>query len=127
MPPSLHTLLYMRYTLEHFDRYATMTLHEERLDGESAAEFKAELLLHSRSGIDVLFVDLSEIDFCDSSGLSALLFAHREMKSAGGAAIFVAVSATLLSYLQLSQLDRVLYIYETREDAMIDLETGDDE
>ncbi len=115
----------MRYTLEHLDRFATMTLHEERLDSDSAAEFKAEILLHSRSGIEILFVDLSEVEFCDSSGLSALLFAHREMKSAGGAAIFVSLSPTLASYVEVSQLDRVLYIYDTREDAMADLEEGD--
>lgn len=116
----------MHYTLEHLESHAVMIIHEERLDGETASEFKAEILLHSRSGMEVLFVDLSEVEFCDSSGLSALLFAHREMKSAGGAAIFVGLSPSLLSYVTLSQLDRVLYLYESKEEALADLE-GEDE
>jgi len=116
----------MRYTLEHLDTHATMVLHEERLDGDAAAEFKAEILLHSRSGIEVLFVDLSEVEYCDSSGLSALLFAHREMKASGGAAIFVSLSPALTSYVQVSQLDRVLYIYDSKDDALSDLEEEDE-
>ena len=116
----------MRYTLEHFDNSATLVLHEDRLDDSVSAEFKSELLLHSRSGIEVLFVDLSEVEFCDSAGLSAMLFAHREMRAASGATIFVGLSERLMSFVALSQLDNVLFIYETREEALADLE-GDDE
>lgn len=117
----------MRYTLDHEDNTATMNLHEERLDATNSPEFKAELLLHTRSGVEVFFIDLSEVQYCDSSGLSALLLAHREMKSAGGAAIFVGLGDRLKSLIEVSQLDRVLYIYETREDAMADLQGSDDD
>lgn len=117
----------MRYTLDHEDNSATLTLHEDRLDVTTSADFKAELLLHTRSGIEILFIDLSEVVYCDSSGLSALLLAHREMKAAGGAAIFVGLSDKLQSFVNLSQLDRVLYIYESREEALADLESDGDE
>lgn len=113
----------MRYTFENDDNTATFILHEERLDAANSPAFKAELLLHTRSGIEVMFIDLSELLYCDSSGLSALLLAHREMKAAGGAAIFVGLGERLQSFIKVSQLDRVLYIYETREDAIADLES----
>ncbi len=116
----------MRYTLDHEDNYATLVLHEARLDATTSPDLKAELLLHSRSGIEVLFIDLSEILFCDSNGLSALLLAHREMKSAGGAAIFLGLSDQMQSLVKLTHLDQHLYIYETREEALADLDNDGD-
>jgi len=116
----------MRYTLDHYDNYSTLVLHESRLDTTTSGDFKAELLLHTRSDIEVLFIDLSEVLFCDSTGLSALLLAHREMKTAGGAAIFIGLGEQMDTLVKLTQLDRVLYIYETREEALADLE-GDEE
>lgn len=117
----------MRYTLDHEDNYATLVLHEARLDPTTSSELKAELLLHSRSGIEILFIDLGEVLFCDSTGLSALLLAHREMKAAGGAAIFFGLGEQMQSLINLTQLDRVLFIYETREEALADLENDEEE
>lgn len=116
----------MRYTLDHYDNYSTLVLHESRLDATTSGDFKAELLLHTRSDIEVLFIDLSEVMFCDSTGLSALLLAHREMKTAGGAAIFIGLGEQMQSLVKITQLDRVLYIYETREEALADLEAEDE-
>jgi anti-anti-sigma factor len=117
----------MRYTLEHEDNTATLVLHEERLDATTSADFKAELLIHTRSGIEILFIDLHEVQFCDSTGLSAMLLAHREMKVAGGAAIFIGLSDRLQSFVKLSQLDRVLYLYDNREEALADLQSDEEE
>jgi anti-sigma B factor antagonist len=116
----------MNYTLDHNDNNATLRLHEERLDAETSAELKAEILIHTISGIEVLFIDFSEVTYCDSSGLSAMLLAHREMKSVNGAAIFIAMPEKLLAFVKLSQLDRVLYIYDTREEALADLENDEE-
>jgi anti-anti-sigma factor len=117
----------MKYTVDHDDSMDTLVLHEERLDATNSADFKGELLLICRSGIEVLFIDLSEVNECDSTGLSAMLLAHREMKAAGGAAIFVGLSERVKSLIELTQLDRVLYIYETREEAMADLQAMDED
>ncbi|MBS1912724.1 MAG: STAS domain-containing protein [Bacteroidetes bacterium] len=116
----------MRYTLDHEDNSATMTVHEERLDITNSSNFKAEVLLHTRSGIEIFFIDLSEVVYCDSTGLGALLLAHREMKAAGGATIFIGLSDRLRSFINVSQLDRVLYIYDTREEALADLQSDDE-
>jgi anti-sigma B factor antagonist len=118
---------HMRYTLEHEDNTATLVLHEERLDVTTSPDFKAELLIHTRSGIEVLFIDLHEVLFCDSTGLSAMLLAHREMKVAGGAAIFIGLAEHLQSLVKLAQLDTVLYIYDSREEAMADLQSENDD
>jgi anti-anti-sigma factor len=117
----------MRYTVDHNDNIDTLILHDERLDASNCADFKGELLVICRSGIEVLFIDLSEVNFCDSTGLSAMLLAHREMKVSGGAAIFIGLSEQVKALVELSRLDRVLYLYDTREEAMADLQATEED
>ena len=116
----------MRYTVDHIDNQATIALHETHLNAENSASLKGELVVLCRSGIDVLFIDMGEVVYCDSSGLSSLLMAHREMKTVGGYSIVVSLSPEVDSLMKLARLDRVLYIYETKEDALADLEASDD-
>src|SRR5688500_4535133 len=115
----------MRYTVDRSDKAATVKLHEDRLDASNSGDLKGELLILCSSGIEVLFMDLSEVNYCDSTGLSALLLAHREMKTAGGYAILVALTDKVCSLIEIAQLDRVLYIYKSREEAVADLEGGE--
>lgn len=117
----------MRYTVDHVDNRATLILHETHLNAENTGDFKGELIVLCRSGIDVLFIDMSEVIHCDSSGISALLMAHREMANAGGYSILFGLSPEVDRLVELARLDRVLYIYPTKEEAIDDLETdGED-
>lgn len=111
----------MRYTVDRSDDHATLRLHEDRIDASNSGDFKGEMLILSSSGIDVLFIDFSEVNYCDSSGLSAMLLVHREMKSAGGYAIFVGLTERIASLIEIARLDRVLYIYGSKEEALADL------
>ena len=112
----------MRYTTDRNDNTATIRLHEDRLDATNSSELKGDLLILCSSGVEVLFLDLSEVNYCDSTGLSALLLAHREMKSNNGYAILVGLSSRVQSLVEIAQLDRVLYIYPSREEALADLQ-----
>lgn len=114
----------MKYTVDRTDSNATLRLHEERLDATNTGDLKGELLILCSSDINVLFVDLSEVNYCDSAGLSALLLAHREMKNQQGYAIFVGLSDRVSSLVEIAQLDRVLYIYPDKEEALADLQGG---
>lgn len=116
----------MRYTVDHIDTRATLMLHETHLNAENTGDFKGELIILCRSGIDVLFIDMSEVIHCDSSGISALLMAHREMSNAGGYSILVGLSPEVEGMIELARLDRVLYIYPTKEDALEDLAPDED-
>ncbi len=117
----------MRYTVDHIDNQATLILHESHLNAENSSSLKGELIVLCRSGIDVLFVDLGEVIYCDSSGLSAMLMAHREMAAAGGYAIYYSLSPEVAGLIELARLDRVLYIYPTKEEALSDLEQADED
>lgn len=58
----------------------TLTLKERKLDSSVSPELKGEFLILCKPKLETLIVDLGEVEFCDSSGLSALLIADRKMK-----------------------------------------------
>ena len=95
------------------------TLKERKLDAAIAAELKAEfLLLCKPKGAKRLVLDLTKVEFCDSSGLSALLIADRAMREHGGAIHLVHVHKKVLDLIKISQLDRVFSIKKSVADAL---------
>jgi len=58
-------------------------------------------------------VDLADVEFCDSSGLSALLIADRKMKEHGGTVQLINVHKKIASLLKISMLDRVFDVQES--------------
>ncbi len=62
-------------------------------------------------------VDLSELDFCDSSGISALIAARNTALAADAAIALVAVPRRLARTFALIGLDRVFPTYPTIEAA----------
>ncbi|MGC8896768.1 MAG: STAS domain-containing protein [Bacteroidota bacterium] len=93
-------------------------LKEQSLDSTIAPELKGEFLLITRTKASQLVIDLSDVRSCDSSGLSALLIAERQMRNHGGVVKLVGVRKTVLSLLKIAQLDRVFQIFPTVSEAL---------
>ncbi|MFN0159574.1 MAG: STAS domain-containing protein [Bacteroidota bacterium] len=90
----------------------TLKLKERKLDSSISPELKGEFLLLCKPKVQMLIVDLADVEFCDSSGLSALLIADRKMKEHGGTVRLVNVHKKVASLLKISMLDRVFDIEE---------------
>ena len=89
------------------------TLKERKLDASVSPELKGEFLLLCKPKVQVLVIDLANVEFCDSSGLSALLIADRKMKEHGGRVKLLHVHKKVMGLLKISMLDRVFDIDET--------------
>lgn len=87
-------------------------LKERRLDSGISPELKGEFLILCRPDTDSLVIDLSDVEFCDSSGLSALLIAERKMREYGGVAKLVGLQKKVHTLIKISHLDRAFDIYE---------------
>ena len=61
-----------------------------------------------------LVVDLSELAFCDSSGITALIAAHHHAVAAGAGMVLVAVPAHTRRLLPMTGLDQM---FDIRDDA----------
>ena len=100
----------MNFEVQHNGASATLKLKQKKLDASIAPELKGEFLLICKPKVESLVIDLAEVDFCDSSGLSALLIADRKMKEHGGTVKLLHVHKKVSSLLKISMLDRVFDI-----------------
>jgi anti-anti-sigma factor len=100
----------MKFDVRKDDSTVTLTLHERKLDSTLASELKAEFLLICTPKVTTLVVDMTAVEFCDSSGLSALLIADRKMKEHDGVVKLRNVHKKVLSLLHISMIDRVFEI-----------------
>ncbi len=118
----------MHFTIEQEDATTVFRLKEARLDSANASQLKAEFLILAQSDVEVLILDLAEVGYVDSAGLSALLLAERQMAAHGGEVRLVGVHENVKSLLGLTQLDRLFPMFDT-VDAALDAEPsfGDDE
>ncbi len=108
----------MKFDVQEKNGKLILSLYEKRLDAKLAPDLKGEFLIICTSAIKELIIDLSEVQFCDSSGLSSLLFAERQMRENGGVVKLVGLTDNVASLIKISQLDRVFSIYTTVDEAM---------
>jgi anti-anti-sigma factor len=103
----------MKFDVHKDGASVTLTVKERKIDASISPELKGEFLLLAKPKVEVLIVDLADVEFCDSSGLSALLIADRKMKEHGGRVRLINVHKKVSALLRISMLDRVFEIEET--------------
>ncbi len=99
------------------------TLNEKRLDANISGLIKGEFTdIIKNQGVRKLIIDLTNVENCDSSGLSSLLVANRLVQAVAGELIIVTPSQKILTLIKITQLDRVLRICETLSSAKEELQ-----
>jgi anti-anti-sigma factor len=112
----------MNFETKRINDITVFKLNEKRLDTNISGLLKGEFtLLLKVEGTNKLIIDLSEVESCDSSGLSALLVANRTLNSTNGSIRLVSPSEKVLTLIKITQLDRVLNICDTVEEAIEEL------
>ena len=86
------------------------------VDLMTAPELKESVYGVLDSGVKELVLDMSELDFIDSSGLGVLVGTLKRVRSAGGSICLVCGRDSVLKVLRLTGLDKVFTIYERLED-----------
>lgn len=86
-----------------------------RLDAVTAPQLKSKLKGLVADGHDQLVVDLTEVPFIDSSGLSALVSGLRAAREAGGTLKLIGLNEQTRTAFRLTQLDRVFEIFPDRD------------
>jgi anti-sigma B factor antagonist len=108
----------MKYTIDKQEKYALLRLHEEKLDSSVAPALKSELITLHAEGVKNIILDLTEVKYTDSSGLSALLVGNRIVQEDGGIFVLTALSEHTTKLIKISQLDSVLNILPKLEEAV---------
>lgn len=91
------------------------------LDIATARDFRTDLFATAESSEGMVVVDLSGVDFIDSTGLGAVIEAHERLRVEHRVLAVVAPAGSSASLiLNLSGLNEGLSIYESREQALAD-------
>jgi anti-sigma B factor antagonist len=90
---------------------------EGRLDAETCNMLKQAFQDQVADGVRYVTVEMSQVTFIDSSGLSALISGLKTLRQAGGGLNLAAVGAQARTALRLTLLDTVLPIFDTVEAA----------
>lgn len=108
----------MKYTIDKQEKYTLLRLHEEKMDSSVAPNLKSEMVTLQAEGARNIILDLTEVKYTDSSGLSALLVGNRIFQEDGGIFILSNLSEHTMKLIKISQLDSVLNILPTVEEAI---------
>ncbi|MFI0241166.1 STAS domain-containing protein [Streptomyces sp. NPDC016845] len=98
-------------------RSAGVVVHAEgELDLHSATDLYTRLgdLLDRRPAV---FLDLSQVTFCDSSGYNALLRLHRRALESGSRFVLVSPHPTVGRLLALTASEGIFDVYDSQDEA----------
>ncbi len=108
----------MKYSVDKQEKYTLLRLNEEKLDSSIAPQLKSEMVTLHAEGVRNIILDLSEVKYTDSSGLSALLVGNRILQEDNGIFVLARLSDHTMKLIKISQLDSVLNILPTVEEGI---------
>ncbi len=108
----------MKFSVDKQEKYTVMTLQEDNLNSLVAPNVKSEFVILRNEGIPNFILNLSEVKFVDSSGLSAILTANRLWKDIGTFVLTGASHPHVKKLIEISRLETVLTIIPTLEESV---------
>ncbi|MDE0115374.1 MAG: STAS domain-containing protein [bacterium] len=108
-------------TVASHGRWEVLTVTGE-IDMATAPRFRQRLLAVISAGAHNVVIDLSGVDFIDSTGLGVLMGAAKRVRSAGGDIRLVMAGSRLGDLVELTRLDRVLDVFGSVSAATSDSE-----
>jgi anti-sigma B factor antagonist len=90
---------------------------ERRIDASSASGLKEKIQECIRAGAKHIVLDLSMVDFIDSSGLGAII-SIRKVLGEGGDLSLAAPKDAVVSLLKLTRMDKIFRLYKEPEAAL---------
>jgi anti-sigma B factor antagonist len=107
----------MRVEKQVEEKYTALKLLEEKLDSRLAPALKSEFITLNAEGCRNILLNLQEVKYVDSSGLSAILTANRLCGAANGVLVICCLSSHVRKLVEISHLNTVLQIVGTEVEA----------
>jgi anti-sigma B factor antagonist len=108
----------MKFTIEKTEKYVLFQLHEEKLTSITAPDLKTELVTLNAEGFNNIILNMSDVKYADSSGLSSILIGNRVCANSGGLFVMCNVTDHVMKLLKISQLDTILTLLNTVEEGI---------
>jgi len=106
------------FKIEKKENYYLIKVLEDKFTAKVAPDLKAELVHLSNRGARNIIIDLSETNYCDSSGLSVILVANRICTEGKGCLVVANPQKAVSKLIEISQLGNVLNITPSLDEAV---------
>lgn len=107
----------MQLDRRNVDNALIVTPLDERLDARVATDFKEQMAELIASGHTKIILDLSRVEFIDSSGLGAIVSSLKRMGGRGDLVV-CGLQDTILTMFRLTRMDRVFQIFDDEQQAV---------
>ncbi|ABG29766.1 anti-sigma factor antagonist [Roseobacter denitrificans] len=97
-----------------------VSVQDTRIDAAVAIEFKDAMRVETDDGPDLVVLDLSRVEFIDSSGLGAIVAAMKHMGKDRKMAL-AGLTPTVERVFTLTRMDSVFSVFPTLEGALAEL------
>jgi anti-sigma B factor antagonist len=104
-------------SIQKNESYTHIKVLNKKLDSLMAPELKSALVLIIENGEKNILLDLSSCTFCDSSGLSALIFGNRLCRKIHGTFVSCGITDRVREMMDLISLDSLLLTADCKEEA----------
>jgi anti-anti-sigma factor len=108
----------MNFIIEKHEKYIVLKLKDDKLNDLISAQLKNKFIEFNNEGIRNIILDLNEVNYCDSSGLSAILTGNKLCKGAIGTFVICGLNINVQRIITISQLDKVLMICPSLQEAI---------
>ena len=107
----------MLSSVGHIDQTRIVHVDASRIDAAMAIQFKEEMRQLTQDAPERVVLDLTQVDFIDSSGLGAIVAA---MKHMGGTSRMdlAGLSPTVSKVFRLTRMDTVFHLFDTLDEAV---------
>lgn len=109
----------MNLTAEDHDGLTLVTVSEMRIDAAVAIQFKEKLRELTQDGDGRVILDMSSVDFLDSSGLGAVVAAMKQLGPTRKLEL-AGLTPTVQKVFRLTRMDTVFPIHDSASKAVSD-------
>lgn len=110
----------MRFDTRTEERLRIVSVQDPRIDAAVAIEFKDAMRVETDSGPDLVVLDLSKVEFIDSSGLGAIVATMKNMGQSRKLAL-AGLSPNVERVFKLTRMDSVFSVFPTLQGALEEL------
>lgn len=102
----------------HYDNFIVRVMAADLLDMDNAGDMRIFLITLIKGGVKKIVIDMTGLDFIDSSGIGVLIDAAKHLRQQGGDIVILSMPERVQIIVQPVRLNRFIKIFE-REDEVV--------
>lgn len=110
----------MNFKVEDHNNFLLVSIFDIRIDASISEDYKKALIPYVND--KPIILDLNNLEFIDSSGLSTFIYLYKQAKKRGIPFRLINVNERVMNIFDMTGLTKLFEIYRDLNDATLDLE-----